>query len=85
MKTGSLVALAAAAVLGMQDAKNRPVPPDVGDPAPSIRLNDESGKVVSLGGKEADGWMVRARHHMAQAFLHVVERYAMFVASYLRS
>ena len=49
-----LAALALAAV-----AADDPLP-KVGDPAPSFRLNDQSGKAISLAKATKDTWVVLA-------------------------
>ena len=52
----SLALLAA----GIQEsAKQTMKKPDVGKPAPSVRLNDHHGNIVELGGKRAN-WTVLA-------------------------
>jgi len=41
--------------------KTAPAPPEVGQPAPSFRLNDQDGKGVAIGGAAEDGhWTVLA-------------------------
>jgi hypothetical protein len=55
--TATLLALLA---LGLQDAP-RPTmkKPEIGKPAPAVRLNDHHGNIVELGGKRAN-WTVLA-------------------------
>jgi len=46
--------------LSLQDSSKSAVHrPEVGKPAPAIRLNDHHGKIVELGGKRAN-WTVLA-------------------------
>ena len=58
-------ALALAAVVGLLTLGAHDVPkqaakmPEVGKPAPALRLNDHHGKIVELGGKRAN-WTVLA-------------------------
>lgn len=60
MRTHLLVPLLALLAVSVQDAP-RPAPkkPEVGKPAPALRLNDQNGKIVALGGKRAS-WTVLA-------------------------
>ncbi len=52
--------LATLLTLGVQDAsKSAPKMPEVGKPAPSLRLNDHKGNIVTLGGKTKN-WSVLA-------------------------
>ena len=51
-------ALLAATLAFFQDA-DEVRPPEVGDPVPAFRLNDQDGKVVAIGG-EKPGWTVIA-------------------------
>ena len=55
------LALAPLAPIAMQDKKQDPAPAvaKVGEAAPAIRLNDETGKAVRVGG-ESDTWTVLA-------------------------
>jgi hypothetical protein len=53
----SILALVALASLAPQGGA--PKKPEVGKPAPAIRLNDHHGKIVELGGKRAN-WTVLA-------------------------
>jgi hypothetical protein len=62
LKTIALAAcLAGLATTPGQESANRPEPegPRVGKPAPRLRLNDETGKAVSVGGESAQ-WTVLA-------------------------
>jgi hypothetical protein len=63
MKLSTCSALIALVALAAQEAGSsgaRPAKlPEVGKPAPPIRLNDQSGKIVTLGGKAAN-WSVLA-------------------------
>ena len=59
----ALVASASLALPLFQDRKE-PSGPVVGKQTPTIRLNDEKGLAVSLGG-EADHWTVLAFYPMA--------------------
>jgi hypothetical protein len=52
-----LLALLGAGTLGLQSGA--PKKPEVGKPAPALRLNDHRGNIVELGGKRAN-WSVLA-------------------------
>jgi len=51
------IAASAAALLG--PPQRTPAGPEVGKPAPKIRLNDHAGKIVEIGGA-AKSWTVLA-------------------------
>jgi len=51
----SIVALLSATLIPQSGAKK----PEVGKPAPTVRLNDHHGNIVELGGKRAN-WSVLA-------------------------
>jgi len=51
-----LLALLGAGTLGLQSGAKKP---EVGKPAPTLRLNDHRGNIVELGGKRAN-WSVLA-------------------------
>ena len=53
----SLVALAA--LVAQDTAKPSAKRPEIGKPAPAFRLNDQTGKIVALGGKHPS-WTVLA-------------------------
>jgi len=60
LEFASLSVLLLPLVLGGQETKEKkPAAPVVGKPAPAIRLNDQTGRAVSLGGK-SEGWTVLA-------------------------
>jgi len=60
MKTLALVTLAALLTLSVQDAsKSAAKMPEVGKPTPAVRLNDNTGKIITLGGK-TQNWSVLA-------------------------
>ncbi|MEM7309864.1 MAG: hypothetical protein AAF682_24520 [Planctomycetota bacterium] len=60
MKPTFLTALALGlAVMLPQEGRQGPPAPEVGKPAPLIRLNDHEGKGTTVGG-EADHWTVLA-------------------------
>ena len=60
MKPLALAGLATLLTLGVQDAsKSAPKMPEVGKPAPSLRLNDQKGDIVAVNGKRAN-WSVVA-------------------------
>ncbi len=60
MKALALVSLFSVLALGVQDAtKPGAKMPEVGKPAPALRLNDHTGKIVTLGGK-SENWSVLA-------------------------
>jgi len=60
MKNVPIALLLTSALLLAQDEETPgPRPPEVGDPAPAFRLNDQEGKLLSIGG-ESDMWTVVA-------------------------
>jgi peroxiredoxin Q/BCP len=60
MKLGSLLTLVASGLLLFAQAdEKKPARPEVGKPAPTFRLNDQSGTVHSIGDK-SDEWTVLA-------------------------
>mgnify|MGYP003578693993 CR=1 FL=1 len=60
MKPLLIAPLLALLVVGLQDAgKPAMKRPEVGKPAPAVRLNDHHGNIVELGGKRAN-WTVLA-------------------------
>jgi thioredoxin-dependent peroxiredoxin len=60
MKYLLLATVAGLLTLTLQDAlKSAPKAPEVGQPAPALRLNDHTGKIVMLGGKTKN-WSVLA-------------------------
>ncbi|NOT28880.1 MAG: hypothetical protein HOP15_00365 [Planctomycetes bacterium] len=60
MRTLLLAPLLVLLTTGIQDTtKPAPKKPEVGKPAPALRLNDQGGKIVALGGKRAS-WTVLA-------------------------
>jgi hypothetical protein len=62
MKNVPIALLLTSALLLAQDEQpSGPRPPEVGDPAPAFRLNDQDGKLVSIGGESEYGlWTVVA-------------------------
>ena len=58
-KTLISFALAAVALVAAQDAKPADKGPAVGKPAPVLRLNNQDGVAVNLGG-ESDTWTILA-------------------------
>lgn len=60
MKSVLLVALSVLSIAHLQvDSKSAPKRPEVGKPAPALRLNDQGGNIVELGAKRAN-WTVLA-------------------------
>lgn len=60
MKVLALVALIGLLTLAHQGAPKTPAKmPEVGKPAPALRLNDHHGNIVELGGKRTN-WTVLA-------------------------
>lgn len=60
MKALLIAPLLALLVVGLQDAaKPAMKKPEIGKPAPTVRLNDHHGNIVELGGKRAN-WTVLA-------------------------
>lgn len=61
MKTLLLLSVLALLTASFQDDP-RPAPqkPEVGKPAPALRLNDQRGELVELGGKKGANWTVLA-------------------------
>ena len=53
--TSALAAAYALAAAGAEDGR-----PEVGDPAPAFRLNDQDGKALSLAQATKDTWVVLA-------------------------
>lgn len=60
MKSTLLASAVALLTFGLQSGQ-APTPkrPEVGKPAPAVRLNDHRGEIVELGGKRAN-WSVLA-------------------------
>ena len=54
-----IVPLLALTALVQDASKSGQKKPEVGKPAPALRLNDHKGNIVELGGKRA-GWTVLA-------------------------
>lgn len=61
----SLVAASLAWAAAQDSAPSVPGLPEVGAPAPTFRLNDHDGDVVSIGG-DADHWTVLAWYPKAR-------------------
>jgi len=59
MKQLSSLALLLAVVIGMQEAQEGAKPLKPGDAAPTFRLNNHTGKAISIGGK-SETWTVLA-------------------------
>ena len=60
MKSSWLALLASFALVVAQESQSaEPAPPEVGQPAPAFRLNDQEGRIVEVGGK-SDTWTVLA-------------------------
>ena len=59
MKTIALLLLAPLALLAQEPVEKPPPGPEVGKPAPVVRLNDHTGLARNLGG-EAEAWRVIA-------------------------
>ena len=59
MKTLLIAPLLALAALGLQDSPAESKKPEVGKPAPTLRLNDHTGQIVEVGGKR-ENWTVVA-------------------------
>jgi hypothetical protein len=60
MKLLSIATVLAILAAGIQDSpKTTMKKPEVGKPAPAVRLNDHHGNIVELGGKRAN-WTVLA-------------------------
>jgi hypothetical protein len=59
MRVFLLLAVALAPLLVQDEAKHPPALPQVGEPAPTFRLNDHTGKAVRVGG-ESETWTVVA-------------------------
>lgn len=57
-------ALALALFLPQDPDDRRPPVPEVGDAAPTIRLNDHTGEATTVGG-ESENWTVLAYYPMA--------------------
>ena len=57
----ALAPLALAALPLLQEGQDAPVMPEVGNPAPTFRLNDHTGRAVTIGEESEDGrWTVMA-------------------------
>ena len=59
-KLALALALVLPATLAQDEAKRGPVLPEVGKPAPVIRLNDHEGRAVRLGPGASERWSVLA-------------------------
>ena len=60
MKLTYLSVAAVAALLAFQDTgEEHPVVPEVGEPAPVFRLNDQEGRIATIGG-ESEMWTALA-------------------------
>ena len=59
MRAFLLLTAAFAPLLLQDEAKQAPTPPRAGAQAPAFRLNDHTGKAVTVGGK-SESWTVLA-------------------------
>jgi hypothetical protein len=60
MKTLWIAPVLTVLTLGLQESPKQPMKrPEIGKPAPAVRLNDHHGNIVELGGKRTN-WTVLA-------------------------